>query len=65
MKKIILSLIALMAAVSTNAQVLEVYENGFLTKTYKNTTGASTALCSKVRGKTHQSTTMSLWRSVA
>ena len=40
MKKIILSLIALMAAVSTNAQVLEVYENGFLTKTYKNTTGA-------------------------
>lgn len=37
MKKIILSLIALMAAVSTNAQVLEVYENGELLNTYYNT----------------------------
>ena len=37
MKKIILSLIALMAAVSTNAQVLEVYENGELHATYYNT----------------------------
>lgn len=37
MKKIILSLIALMAAVSTNAQVVEVYENGELHATYYNT----------------------------
>lgn len=37
MKKIILSLIALMAAVSTNAQVVEVYENGKLHATYYNT----------------------------
>lgn len=37
MKKIILSLIALMAAVSTNAQVVEVYENGELLNTYYNT----------------------------
>ena len=37
MKKIILSLIALMAAVSTNAQVVEVYENGVLQNTYYNT----------------------------
>lgn len=37
MKKIILSLIALMAAVSTNAQVVEVYENGVLHATYYNT----------------------------
>lgn len=36
MKKIILSLIALMAAVSTNAQVVEVYENGVLQNTYYN-----------------------------
>lgn len=36
MKKIILSLIALMAAVSTNAQVVEVYENGELLNTYYN-----------------------------
>lgn len=37
MKKIILSLIALMAAVSINAQVVEVYENGELLNTYYNT----------------------------
>lgn len=37
MKKIILLLIALMAAVSTNAQVVEVYENGELLNTYYNT----------------------------
>lgn len=37
MKKIILSLIALMAAVSTNAQVVEVYKNGELHATYYNT----------------------------
>ncbi len=37
MKKIILSLIALIAAVSTNAQVVEVYENGELLNTYYNT----------------------------
>ena len=37
MKKIILSLIALMATVSTNAQVVEVYENGELLNTYYNT----------------------------
>lgn len=37
MKKIIFSLIALMAAVSTNAQVVEVYENGVLHATYYNT----------------------------
>lgn len=37
MKKIILSLIALMAAVSTNAQVVEVYENGVLKTKYYNT----------------------------
>lgn len=36
MKKIILSLIALMAAVSINAQVVEVYENGELLNTYYN-----------------------------
>ena len=51
MKKIILSLIALMAAVSTNAQVLEVYENGFLTKTYKNTTGAQYRFVFKSAGE--------------
>ena len=34
MKKIILSLIVLMATVSTNAQVVEVYENGELHATY-------------------------------
>lgn len=37
MKKIILSLIVLMATVSTNAQVVEVYENGVLHATYYNT----------------------------
>lgn len=37
MKKIILSLIVLMATVSTNAQVVEVYENGELLNTYYNT----------------------------
>lgn len=37
MKKIILSLIALMAAVSINAQVVEVYENEELHATYYNT----------------------------
>lgn len=37
MKKIILSLIALIAAVSTNAQVLEVYKNGTHIETYRNT----------------------------
>lgn len=37
MKKIILSLIVLMATVSTNAQVVEVYENGELHATYYNT----------------------------
>lgn len=37
MKKIILLLIALIAAVSTNAQVVEVYENGELLNTYYNT----------------------------
>lgn len=37
MKKIILSLIALMVALSTNAQVVEVYENGVLQNTYYNT----------------------------
>ena len=36
MKKIILSLIALMAVVSINAQVVEVYENGELLNTYYN-----------------------------
>ena len=51
MKKIILSLIALMAAVSTNAQVLEVYENGFLTKIYKNTTGAQYRFVFKSAGE--------------
>ena len=51
MKKIILLLIALMAAVSTNAQVLEVYENGFLTKTYKNTTGAQYRFVFKSAGE--------------
>uniref|UniRef100_UPI003FEFB549 hypothetical protein n=1 Tax=Prevotella sp. TaxID=59823 RepID=UPI003FEFB549 len=51
MKKIILSLIALMAAVSTNAQVLEVYENGFLMKTYKNTTGAQYRFVFKSAGE--------------
>ena len=51
MKKIILSLIALMAAVSTNAQVLEVYENGFLTKTYKNAPGAQYRFVFKSAGE--------------
>ncbi len=37
MKKIILLLIVLMATVSTNAQVVEVYENGELLNTYYNT----------------------------
>lgn len=37
MKKIILSLIVLMATLSTNAQVVEVYENGELHATYYNT----------------------------
>lgn len=37
MKKMILSLIALLAAMSTNAQVVEIYKNGELVNAYLNT----------------------------
>lgn len=51
MKKIILSLIALMAAVSTNAQVLEVYKNGSLIETYKNASDAQYRFVFKSAGE--------------